>query len=136
VIEWRQADESGQCVVSSRVTMSRSRRFLTSINRPSDGSCDKHQAPRFVKQEPVMKKIFLAVTAAAILASPVLAQTDQKSGPAEPRAQAPATTTQPTGPAVKGPNDVYCGNIYVGSDPDPKVRLEMLRNFRGECQGQ
>jgi hypothetical protein len=45
-----------------------------------------------------------------------------------------AGTTTPQAPAVRGPNDVYCGDKYIGSDPDPNVRMQMLKDYTGaEC---
>lgn len=85
-----------------------------------------------------MKKIFLAIATLALIASPVLAQSKGDAPSAQPAAKSQATTgqaTQPkTAPAIRGPNDVYCGNEYVGSDPDAGVRLQMLRDFKKECE--
>jgi hypothetical protein len=86
-----------------------------------------------------MKRILLIASAAMLLAAPVFAQTQgsgEKTG-----LQAPAATTgqaQPTAPktapAVRGPNDVYCGGQYLGSDPDPNVRMRIMRDFKHECE--
>jgi hypothetical protein len=86
-----------------------------------------------------MKRILLIASAALLFASPIFAQTqgsDEKAG-----VQTPAATTgqaQPTAPktapAARGANDVYCGGQYIGSDPDPKVRQQMMRDFKHECE--
>jgi hypothetical protein len=87
-----------------------------------------------------MKKIFLAIAALALVASPVFAQSKSDSSAAPVIKQQQPTTTgqaaqpQPkAAPAIRGPNDVYCGSEYVGTDPDPAVRLQMLRDFKSEC---
>jgi hypothetical protein len=77
--------------------------------------------------ESFMKRLLLVAAAAALLASPVFAQTEKPA-----QAQKGQATTQKA-PAVKGPNDVYCGGQYLGSDPDPKVRLQLLRDYKHEC---
>jgi hypothetical protein len=74
-----------------------------------------------------MKRFLLIAAAAALLASPVIAQS-QKSAD-QPKGQA----TQKA-PAVKGANDVWCGGTYLGSDPDPKVRMQILRDYKHECE--
>ena len=86
-----------------------------------------------------MKKLLVAATALALLGGPVLAQQKPET-PAQPSARpmAPGTTgagtPTPQAPAVRGPNDVYCGDKYIGSDPDPNVRMQMLKDYTGaEC---
>ena len=74
-----------------------------------------------------MKRLLLIAAAAALLASPVIAQTQKPA-----QATKSQTTTQKA-PAVKGPNDVYCGGQYIGSDPDPAIRLQMLKDYKHEC---
>ncbi len=75
-----------------------------------------------------MKRLLLITAAAALLAAPVFAQT-QQSAPKATTGQA-----QPKqAPAVKGPNEVWCGGVYLGSDPDPAIRLQMLKDYKHEC---
>ena len=62
-----------------------------------------------------MKKLLLAVTALALLAGPAVAQQDKSA-------------TQ-----NKDPNAVYCEGKYLGADPDPAVRLQILRDYG--CKG-
>lgn len=60
-----------------------------------------------------MKKILLAVTALALLAGPAVAQQDKS-----------ATQAQ-----QKDPNAVWCNGQYLGSDPDPNVRIQLLKDY-------
>ncbi len=76
-----------------------------------------------------MKRLLLVTAAAALLAAPVFAQT-------QPAPKAKATTGQTTAPKAApghGANDVWCGGVYLGSDPDPAVRLQMLKDYKHEC---
>jgi hypothetical protein len=73
-----------------------------------------------------VKRLLLIASAAALLAAPVFAQTQRP-------AQAPGHATQQKAPAVKGPNDVWCGGVYLGSDPDPNIRLQILKDYKHEC---
>ncbi len=76
-----------------------------------------------------MKRLLLMTAAVALLAAPVYAQN-------QPAPQPKATTGQAQpkqGPAVKGPNDVWCGGVYLGSDPDPAIRLQILKDYKHEC---
>ncbi len=77
-----------------------------------------------------MKRLLLVGAAAALLAAPVFAQTQQSAKPKATTGQA----TQQKAPAVKGPNDVWCGGVYLGSDPDPAVRMQILRDYKHECE--
>lgn len=76
-----------------------------------------------------MKKLLIAIGALAFLTSPLLAQgsdqgtTGQATGMQRPYVNKPA----PRGPNTA--NDVYCNGQYVGSDPDPAIRLQMLKEF-------
>ncbi len=75
-----------------------------------------------------MKRLLLLTAAAALLAAPVFAQAQQQA----PKPK--ATTGQSTAPKAApghGANDVWCGSEYVGSDPDPAIRLQMLREWHG-----
>ncbi len=88
-----------------------------------------------------MKRILLLTAAATLLAFPVFAQT-QGSDESKSKVQAPAaqttgqgqTAAPKTAPAARGANDVFCGGQYLGSDPDPKVRLQIMRDYKHECE--
>jgi hypothetical protein len=78
-----------------------------------------------------MKKLIIAATAVALVLpslSPFVgfgsagaaAQTTQKAAKKK-------TPTPPKGP--NNPNDVYCNGIYLGTDPDPQVRLKLLKDY-------
>jgi hypothetical protein len=81
-----------------------------------------------------MKRLLIVASAALLLAAPAFAQTQGS------KAKAPAATTgqsqkaAPKAPAARGPNDVYCGGQYLGSDPDPTVRMQILRDYKHECE--
>jgi hypothetical protein len=71
-----------------------------------------------------MKKLVTAIGLLAVLASPVLA----KSHPAEQR-DARAAYAQ----SVGAPSDaVVVDGKVVGQDPDPNVRLELMRDHVSE----
>jgi hypothetical protein len=78
-----------------------------------------------------MKTFLIAAAALSLFASPLLAQTRQD------KSATPEAATQRAGqaPAVKGPNDVYssCGE-FLGSDPDPRVRAQILREGNRKCE--
>jgi uncharacterized protein YdeI (BOF family) len=91
-----------------------------------------------------MKKILLIAAAVALMAAPAFAQSQ---GSEELKSQAPAATTgqgsqaaqpkavQPkAAPAQRGPNDVFCGNDYLGADPSATVREQMKRDYKHECE--
>lgn len=83
-------------------------------------------------------KMLIALAAFALLASPVLAQSqNQSQGQAQKPAaaqRAPATTG--AGPSVRGPNDVYdCTGKYLGTDPDVNIRAQILREGDPSCKG-
>jgi hypothetical protein len=70
-----------------------------------------------------MRKILLGVTALALLIGPAVAE------------QGKTTKQQATQKADKGPNAVFCEGKYIGSDPDPAVRLQMLKDYNCPDQG-
>jgi hypothetical protein len=80
-----------------------------------------------------MKQLFIALGVLALVAAPVFAQgTNQRNNQGTTGqgigVQGPAVNK----PAPRGPNsanDVYCNGQYVGSDPDPNIRLQMLKAF-------
>lgn len=69
-----------------------------------------------------MQKLIIALAAAATLASPALAHSRhmKRAGHELRGIQAQAV------PANDG-NAVYANGQYLGSDPDPQVRLQLLR---------
>jgi hypothetical protein len=88
-----------------------------------------------------MKKILLMAAAVALMAAPAFAQSQSS------KSQAPAATTgqgsqaaqpkvvQPkAAPAQRGPNDVFCGNDYLGADPSATIREQMKRDYKHECE--
>ena len=91
------------------------------------------------------KMLAAAAALATMIASPALAQTvnqpppgarqapDQTFGQARPPRAAPSVTedTQTDGRrhSTNPANDVYLGGRYLGSDPDPTVRLDLRRDI-------
>ena len=61
-----------------------------------------------------MRSVCIAALAAAVAASPALAQSARK---AQPPQRPPQATS----------HDVYFGGRWLGRDPDPNVRFEILR---------
>lgn len=86
-----------------------------------------------------MKRLIIATAALALLVGPALAQGDPRFE--EPQSAYPEgqVTIEPqvpmTGqaPDVRGPNDVYCGDTYLGTDPDPRIREDLLREHGRRC---
>jgi hypothetical protein len=84
-----------------------------------------------------MKKLLATAAFVTLIAAPALAQTP---APRHPVASHTATSSQPAQPAPFGrtetrphsdhaTNDVYSATgRYVGSDPDARVRMELLRD--------
>ena len=75
-----------------------------------------------------MKTLITSVALAAVIASPVLAQTTVRRAPAQQNVPQYNQVLAPTEaqPRSLNPNAVYEGKQYLGADPDPNVRL-MLR---------
>jgi hypothetical protein len=69
----------------------------------------------------MMKRLCTAAAVAVIVASPAFAQSTRGS-------QRPSQAQQPA-----ASYEVYAGGRRLGTDPDPNVRFEMLRqqNWRG-----
>ena len=65
----------------------------------------------------LVKLLVLGSALAALVFTPALAQKSRRSGDAQVR----RAVTPPPPPAV------YVGGQYIGTDPDPRVRLELLR---------
>lgn len=77
-------------------------------------------------------RIFVVTAAlAVVVASPALAQSTRRA----PVQQYQSQYDQPYGrfegrpQAAPSGNDVYEAGQYLGSDPDPNVRLELRRDF-------
>jgi hypothetical protein len=91
------------------------------------------------------KMLAAAAALATMIASPTWAQTvnqlppgarqapDETFGQARPRRAMPSVTediqTDGRGRSTNPANDVYLGDRYLGSDPDPSVRLELRRDI-------
>ena len=75
-----------------------------------------------------MKTLFTTVALVALVATPVLAQTKDRTSQ-QPRAEAPQTHTtqaQQQRRSVNRGNDVYdIRGQYVGTDPDPTIRARL-----------
>jgi hypothetical protein len=84
-----------------------------------------------VEQEYKMKKILLAAAAIAVIASPALAQTGWRKAPAPSYGQAVpfgalgAYAQSPRGATV---SPYAQGGDYVGTDPDPNIQLQLLKD--------
>jgi hypothetical protein len=89
-----------------------------------------------------MKKLIIAAALAAAVASPAFARGTEtfaqySTHPAmTSRAEAVrgAYAAQPFDPSggqvqIHTPNDVYVSGQYVGADPDPNVRLNMIQDY-------
>jgi hypothetical protein len=80
-----------------------------------------------------MKVLIATVALAAVVATPVLAQTVQRRLPPQRYLQSDQFYGQSgerphsTNPAY----DVYDGGQYVGSDPDPNIRQQLRRDYEG-----
>ena len=92
-----------------------------------------------------MKKIALSAAVLALLSMPAFAQvTGPSNAPAQRNSGTAATSgsgVQVSPPASKTPgftkgNDVYdCTGKYLGTDPDPQIRLQLYREGDKSCQG-
>jgi opacity protein-like surface antigen len=84
----------------------------------------------------MMKSLVAAVALAAVVATPALAQTASRRAPAQQdQAQYNESYGRTDGQrhSAVPSNDVYVNGHYVGSDPDPNVRLDMRRdNHQGD----
>jgi Ni/Co efflux regulator RcnB len=78
-----------------------------------------------------MKKLLTTVALAALVATPVLAQTKDRATQ-RARAEAPQTNTtqvQQQRRSANRANDVYdVRGQYVGSDPDPTIRAQLAND--------
>jgi hypothetical protein len=81
-----------------------------------------------------MKVLIATVALAAVVATPVLAQTAVRRAPTQ---QGVPPYDQSNGQSDIRPHsvnpayDVYDGGHYVGSDPDPNVRQQLRRDYEG-----
>jgi opacity protein-like surface antigen len=83
-----------------------------------------------------MKKILLAAAALAVIASPALAKSARQTAPSYGQAvpfgawqAAPFGAYAQTGPSAFVPSyGNTLGGDYVGTDPDPNVRLQLLKD--------
>ncbi len=79
-----------------------------------------------------MKKLIAAAAFATVVVSPAFAQTIERRGPAQvDPAQSGQVYSQIEGQrrSVNRGYDVYERGQYVGSDPDPNIRLQLRREF-------
>jgi Ni/Co efflux regulator RcnB len=74
-----------------------------------------------------MKKLLTTVALVAVVATPALAQTrDRTPHRTRPVATQPSTTQDQQRRSVNPSNDVYdIHGQYVGSDPDPTIRAQL-----------
>ena len=82
-----------------------------------------------------MKKMLLGTALAIVIASPALAQTVAAPAYVAPvpfaNWQAPYAYAQtPQGPYVATSPDQGLGGDYVGTDPDPNVQLQLLKELQ------
>jgi hypothetical protein len=68
-----------------------------------------------------MKLLVAAIALVAITVSPALAQTAQRNSPML------GSFGAPNGAVQYAPGAVIEGGQYIGSDPDPQVRLDLVR---------
>ena len=83
-----------------------------------------------------MKKALLIVAGIALFAGPALAQTQVAQNKSGMKAQAQEQKAPRlfAGPGITDGNAVYdCTGKYLGSDPDPHVRSQMLRDDTSEA---
>jgi hypothetical protein len=82
-----------------------------------------------------MKKILLATAALAVIASPVLAKSAHRAAPIYGQV-APGWQATPFDAYAQTRSNAFVpaygqqtlGGDYVGTDPDPNVRLELLKD--------
>jgi opacity protein-like surface antigen len=88
-----------------------------------------------------MKKILIALTLAAVAASPALAQKNQKKqqqmadNPEAYAYQAYAWVPTDNGSKAKT-EEVWLNGEYLGADPDPFIRSQLLRDPPSHQGGQ
>ena len=78
-----------------------------------------------------MKKILLAAAALAVIASPALAKSAQRAAPIYGQV-VPGWQATPFGAYAQSRpgafNGENLGKNYVGTDPDPSIRLQLLKD--------
>jgi hypothetical protein len=85
-----------------------------------------------------MKTLILTTALAAVVATPLMAQTagpSARRAPSQALIQSDAWAFAPNGRTetqrrVAQPNAVYEGDTYVGADPDPNVRLNLRMDYQ------
>jgi hypothetical protein len=70
----------------------------------------------------------LSIAIAVLVAAPAEAAKTRKYRPHV------AAYVQPSG-YPRGPNSVWFGNEYLGADPDPRIRYELLRDLGAHFGG-
>jgi uncharacterized protein YdeI (BOF family) len=80
------------------------------------------------------EKMLIIAMAISLFPFPVLAQQGKQQSQTQSQGQNPASA-RGTAPAVRGPNDVYdCKGKYLGTDPDPKIRANLLQQGDPTCR--
>ena len=80
-----------------------------------------------------MKTLIISAAALALFVSPVMAQNKaQTTGQSMQQSQQLPRLF--VGPGITQGNAVYdCTGKYLGSDPDPNIRSQLLRGGEAEC---
>jgi hypothetical protein len=78
-----------------------------------------------------MRMLVATAALAAVIASPALAQSARRAPVQQYQSQydQPYTHYEGRPQAAPSGNDVYEAGQYLGTDPDPNVRLELRRDF-------
>jgi hypothetical protein len=83
---------------------------------------------RIQARRSTMKYLLATVAISAMIASSVAAQAAPKHSRQAQAARAQATTAAPSAHSANPSNDAYDANHYVGSDPDARIRADLLRD--------
>jgi hypothetical protein len=81
-----------------------------------------------------MKRLLVtSVALAALIASPALAKSaTHRAVDSYAAAQdyaAPNSVSEPSSVMLRTPYDVYVGGHYLGADPDPQVRQNLIQSY-------
>jgi hypothetical protein len=79
-----------------------------------------------------VKLVVAAFGIAVLLATPADAQKARKD---RTQAAAKPATTATASQLPSGPNTVWFGNEYLGADPDPRIRHELMRDLSSHFGG-
>jgi hypothetical protein len=79
-----------------------------------------------------MKKMLLAAAALAVIASPAVAQYGSRKAVAPAYGQAPYGIYAESRGLAYQPYGAYSYGRYIGTDPDPSVRLMLLKDAGSE----